>query len=472
MAVNEAGNHGKYEETDKVRQRLHDIFIKSPLTAGLTFQKEAPRGWAAWEKLKPAAIKAKLKELKAERNKLLDHKADLEVKGQELSESEKQRLEELGFDIDVGEFEPLLRDYEAQPWKALPDPKARLAKHAAKFADVLRGFAAILAPATKERQAQIRESWPPLFPAFVGEVDLLSADDDTALDTVVQTAFNNRLDLMNQRAQLVDSWRKLRVVANSLFGTFNVEYHLNSTTPPGRNAPFAFSENRTAHELIFNTQLPIVRRAERNNYRSALIAYQQQRRAWMDAQDQIAFAVRFQLRNLRSAAFNFQVVQRRNMELAYLVVDQALQAFNQPAAPTGGGGQVSPPGGAPSQGDAAALTQQLVQVQGTLVAAQNGLFNQWLGYIQNRISLYRDMGLMPLDERGLWIDDVTYYHPSGESGACLPGFLPTVVPEPGAHEPNAPLPPHEAPAQPVPPEQLPPPAQLLSPTILAPQQMP
>ena len=87
--------------------------------------------------------------------------------------------------------------------------------------------------------------------------------------------------------------------------------------------------------MIFNAQLPLVRVVERNQYRSTLIAYQQQRRAWQDSLDQVAFQVRFQLRNLHISAFNYHRVQKRQMELAYLVVDQSLQAFNQPLAPTG-----------------------------------------------------------------------------------------------------------------------------------------
>src|SRR5207247_9879096 len=109
MPGNEVGNYGKYEETDKLRQRLHDIFSKSPLAAGLAFQQEAPRRWAAWEKRQPAAIKTKLKELKAERDKLLDHKADLELKGRELAQTETDRLEIVGSDIDLGQFELLMR---------------------------------------------------------------------------------------------------------------------------------------------------------------------------------------------------------------------------------------------------------------------------------------------------------------------------------------------------------------------------
>src|SRR5207247_7462072 len=131
----------------------------------------------------------------------------------------------------------------------------------------------------------------PLPPFCVNGVDLLSADDDLALNTVAEAALTTRLDLMNARAQLVDAWRKIAVTANSLLGTANVQYHLDATTPAEMAQPFDFSTSRSRHELIFNLQLPLVRRLERNNYRSTLIAYQQQRRALMASQDFILFAV-------------------------------------------------------------------------------------------------------------------------------------------------------------------------------------
>jgi hypothetical protein len=146
----------------------------------------------------------------------------------------------------------------------------------------------------------------------------------------------------------------------------------------------------------------------------------------MDALDQVAFAVRFQLRNLRITAYNYQRVQRDNMELAYFVLTQALQVVIAPV-PSGGATLVSPPSPLPGTGDAAALTLQLTNAQAALVGAQNDLFNQWLGYLQNRINLYRDMGLMPLDSRGLWDESVTYKRGEGNHNA-EPAGQPRVLP--------------------------------------------
>ena len=53
----------------------------------------------------------------------------------------------------------------------------------------------------------------------------------TTQQTAVQYALAHRWDLMNARAQLVDSWRQLRVTANALMGVLNVGYNLTATTP-------------------------------------------------------------------------------------------------------------------------------------------------------------------------------------------------------------------------------------------------
>src|SRR5204862_6214687 len=127
------------------------------------------------------------------------------------------------------------------------------------------------ARARGERCAQTQHRWRLLPRLCVNRVDLLAADLDRAETAVVQAALGNRFDLQNTRAQLVDAWRQIRVAANSLLGTFNVEYHLTSETPAGLAMPLAFAGRHTRHQLIHNTELPLVRILERNAYRASLI---------------------------------------------------------------------------------------------------------------------------------------------------------------------------------------------------------
>src|SRR4029078_6018217 len=140
-----------------------------------------------------------------------------------------------------------------------------------------------------------------------------------------------------------------------------------------------FSGDRTSHQLAINAELPLVRRAERNNYRAALISYQRQRRTLMAFEDNIANDVRTDIRQLRTLAELYRI-QQRVVELGYSQVDNAPAVLIAPPAPNE----------QQSAGNAAALTQQVLQNQNNLVQAQNQLFQIWVSYLTARMNLYLD----------------------------------------------------------------------------------
>src|SRR5262249_12987141 len=150
-----------------------------------------------------------------ERRRILDKKTDLETKGQALGAADQQRLDRLSFEIDLGEFELVLREYEGEPWKNVADPELRRRQQQIKFRYVVNAFILVLAEARNQRLDQLRATWPDLARVCVNGVDLLKADLDDAQAAVIQTALVNRLDLMNVRAQVVDAWRQLAVFANA-----------------------------------------------------------------------------------------------------------------------------------------------------------------------------------------------------------------------------------------------------------------
>jgi hypothetical protein len=215
-------------------------------------------------------------------------------------------------------------------------------------------------------------------------------------EVAARHALLNRLDLMNVRAQVVDAWRQLAVFANALLGVFNVQYHLTANSPPGHAFPTDIGGSGTAHQLVLNGELPLVRVQERNNYRSSLIAFQRERRTLEEAEDLAVRSVRGEIHSLRVFAENYRI-QQRQLELAYLTIDSSLEALQAP----------TPPGPARTGQDGpAALTQQLLTAQRTLPASQNGLLTVWINYLNARMQLYRDLELMPLDARGVWIDEI------------------------------------------------------------------
>jgi outer membrane protein TolC len=405
-ATNRSLSYGRAEEVARLRERYRRLFRTSGLVRGTRFAEAFPRRWAFWENLSDDALTARLKELLAEQRKLLTLQDTLQSKEQQLSEADQRRLNELTAEIDVGAFEQNLRTYMKEPWQDRKDPLLRQRAQARAFGIVHRSFLAVLEVPFADQFATIRSNWPELPPLCVDGVDLLRADEDEALAVLTRAGLSSRLDLMNQRAQVVDAWRKIRVAANALMGTVTVDYHIDSSTPAGQARPFAFAGSRTTNQLVFNFSPPLVRILERNNYRSALINYQQIRRNLMINEDQVVFEARFQLRQLRALANNYQNIQRTNIQLAYVQVDQALQQFAQPLAPPGTDlpGFVGPTTPRPQAQDPAALTTQLLNAQNSLLSAQNNLYSTWIGYLTTRMNFYRDLGVMPLDSRGVWID--------------------------------------------------------------------
>jgi hypothetical protein len=370
--------------------------------------------WGYWEKFgQDMQATDRFNALQARLRKILEKLRDLREKrakspGQALSAEDMQRFQDLVFERDVLAFESSLSEYETQPWLKIKDnPVAAQALAEQGFRFVYNNLLALTGLAVIERQEKIKKMWPALPAICAGGVDCLSAPEDDALLACEQTVMTARVDLMNVRGQLVDAWRKIRVSANALMGTFNVDYHLDASSPFGQAKPFAIGGSTTRHQLIFNMSPPIVRILQRNNYRSTLIFFQQARRNLMSYEDQQLFNIRLDLRTLRVGANNYHRVQKRAVELAYLNIDQSLQAFSQPQAPLGADmpGLVGPVGSRPAVGDPAALTTQLLNSQGALLNAQNNLYNVWIGFLTARMAFYRDLGIMRFDNRGVWIDD-------------------------------------------------------------------
>lgn len=404
---------GNLNEPAMLRSRLLSLATESALVKGTPFVEEFTRRWNRWASLSTDALRAERLALRAELNRIRDAVVEQERVGGGATEAQKDRMTILLFEIDLSAFEEALRKYEAHPlgriggiiagsfagpWPMVASlgvgPETFQRQRVINFRAVFNTFVDLLLEARNERLAEVRNAWPELPILTVEGINLFDADLEDAQETVVRTAFTHRLDLMNARAQLVDSWRQIKIAANALLGTFNVEYHLRSNTPIGLAQPVAFSGSRSRHQLTFDTELPLVRILERNSYRASLIAWQRNRRLLMLTQDSLAFGVRSQVRGLRVLRENYNI-QKRAVEIAYLRVENALDIVREPAQPGAQG----------SAANAAALTQQLLGAQSALISAQNQLISLWVNYLTSRMQFYRDLGLMTIDSQGKWIDD-------------------------------------------------------------------
>jgi hypothetical protein len=376
---------------EKLRAFLLDLYTKDPLVRGTEFQKRLPASWMAWKKATPDELKSRLEKLRDSRRDLLNRKTDLELKGKSLSEAEAKQLRDDEIEADIAALEQVLRQYEARKELSRAD-RLKLFRLVAYSAEI------VLVWARNERFDLVGKQWPQQAKALLGDLDLSTTEVQKAEEVAVAFALSRRWDLMNARAQLVDSWRQLRVTANALMGVFNVQYNLNSSTPQNGSRPFAFSTDRTSETLALDTQLPLNRMAQRNAYRVALINYQQARRALMVAEDTIAVQVRFDVRQLQLFAANYRI-QKRVIQSLYAQVESALEVITAPADPS-----ALQATGTTGQANAAALTNQYLTALNSLNGAQTRMYDIWLSYIATRMQLYLDLESLRMDERGVWME--------------------------------------------------------------------
>ncbi len=445
-----------------LRPFLREVFTTDPLVRGTAFRTKVLAAWDSWVKRGAKELDARLEQLKRERRRLLDLKTDLEVKGKRLPAAEARRMLESAFELDLGVLEKALREYEARPWEKFAKEEARRQVQGARYRDVTYAAGNVLASARNERLEKVGTQWPQPPKACLGDVDLLAMPVDQAQEVAVRAALTDRVDLMNARAQLVDAWRQLRVTANALLGIFNVTGNLHSITKPGGTNPLAFAPDRTNASLTLNAALPLVRVAERNAYRTAVIDYQRARRNLMSLEDNIAAQVRFDVRQLHLFAANYKI-QQTIIENYYLQVENSLEVIVAPVDP-----QTLTQSTTQAAANAAALTNQYLGALGNLNGAQTRLYDLWLSYLATRMELFLDLERLPLDLRGVWTDEsgnpvddphATYSGPSlGQPVAADEGGPGTAgCPAPGQPVPDGQR--GDGPAEPLPPPRLLPPAE-------------
>ena len=102
---------------------------------------------------------------------------------------------------------------------------------------------------------------------------------DMPVDLAVGYALTNRVDLMNQRAFVVDARRKVEVSSNTLRSLLNVRVEGDVSTRPllQNDNPFDFRGKNSSFRAGLEFVPPLDRIGQRNDYRATQIFYQRQR---------------------------------------------------------------------------------------------------------------------------------------------------------------------------------------------------
>jgi hypothetical protein len=256
-------------------------------------------------------------------------------------------------------------------------------------------------------------------------VEAIAIDGDTLdPDAALEIARANRLDWMNNRAALVDQWRLIQFNAVSLLSGLDIVVAGDISTVGNNPARFRAPTGALAAGLQFDA--PLTRLTERNNFRQAILDYQQVRRQQIQYEDRIRLALRQSLRQLDLDRQNLET-QRRAVIIAIRRVDQTRMTLSQPAAPPPPPG---PDGTIPvvdptSRQLGPTATLNLIFAFNDLRSSQDALTSIWINYYATRIALAQQLGVMELDDDGIWIDK-----PFSQAERCAADELPLPPPVP------------------------------------------
>jgi outer membrane protein TolC len=199
----------------------------------------------------------------------------------------------------------------------------------------------------------------------------------------VELALNNRLDLRTAQGRVVDAQRGVVVAADGL----KADLTLSAAAVMGQGRGIGadgggnarLRPERGVYSGSVTSDLPWERTAERNAYRTSYITLEQDARFVQALEDNIKLAIRGALRTLAAMRRSF-VIQSSAVDLATTRV-KSTELFLEAGR---------------------AEIRDLLEAQEALVQAQDAMTAALVNYRIAELQLQRDMGVLEVDEKGLW----------------------------------------------------------------------
>lgn len=207
----------------------------------------------------------------------------------------------------------------------------------------------------------------------------LELDEDLA----IVLALEKRLDLRTAVGRVYDLQRKVAVAADALradltlLGSGSIGERRTLGSSASADANLRLNEGR--YSALIGLDLPLERTAERNLYRNTLIGFEQSVRDVQELEDEVKLEVRNNLRDLLESRESLRI-QAESVKVAKRRVASTglfLRAGR-------------------------AKVRDVLEAQEALISAQNALTSAVVRYRVAELSLQRDLGVLEVDENGLW----------------------------------------------------------------------
>jgi len=205
---------------------------------------------------------------------------------------------------------------------------------------------------------------------------------DISLELAVEMAQRTRLDLYTELDRVQDSARRIQVAANALRPALDFSFVASVPDAPGGNLGELDFE-RAIYSAGLDLELPLDTKADRNDYRRALIDYEATSRSYLLARERVTLDVidAYRRMNEASKSYNINVtsveINERRVEEAELRAELGL-------------------------GD----IQDTVDSQNDLTAARTELVSSIVDHNIAKLEFWRDVGLLYVDDSGQWEEGI------------------------------------------------------------------
>ncbi|MBN1788423.1 MAG: TolC family protein [Sedimentisphaerales bacterium] len=199
----------------------------------------------------------------------------------------------------------------------------------------------------------------------------------------IKLAFDNRLDLKATAEKVYDAQRAVVVAADdlraevTLFGS--VESGARRTISSAGSDDSHIRKDKGVSSALLTIDLPFHRTQEAINYRNSYIDLEQSVRDVQELEDNIKSEIRNRLRDLLEAREKMHI-QAKSVYVAQKRVTSVNMFLDAGRA----------------------QTRDLLEAQDDLLDAQNSLTASVIDYRIAELNVQRDMGVLQVDEKGLW----------------------------------------------------------------------
>lgn len=201
----------------------------------------------------------------------------------------------------------------------------------------------------------------------------------------IALAIEQRYDLRTVRDRIADAERRLKLARNRILPDLDLTASAGWGDPTDRPWEEVFDRDPD-YAVGLRLEIPFERHQERFGYASQLTRLSQAKRDADLQESQVVRQVQAALRDLRKAEVSLQI-QQRNVEQSRKRLIKSQMDYEA--------GLIS--------------NRDLVEAQSEVREAEVATFSARIAYRQAELQLRRDTGVLTVDERGMWSEDLPPY---------------------------------------------------------------